>query len=885
MIRLESNKSFLFYMFPFKSYICNPDIFNIGVDFDGTAASVKKTGIYYFAYHLMLRRAKEIVNAGLVVNNNISNIIFESITKAGSQTVNLQSSGFVKFVVGDSVMICVQSRSENNTSEILQDSSLSIRFHNSLPSTPGFSFSLKDSKLFSSLIEKKLGPWFTKRYGEFSSSRAFQQDGSSFLVPFSGIYMICANILVDNLSSQKIRTTLYVFNDNHALTQTFVSLNPTQVSTLVAYQMFNLKFGSTLYLEIQSSGKQLQILESSTWSVVYIRDSTNLFNGFIYQLNDNKQIILGEDYSYLSKWIGSNSTGFYEQHLTTLLLDLQSFNTEITSFFYTIVNIKFRLETHNKVNASFLKIFLYSASGKTYTYHTFTGNLDNEALDKDFSLTLNGAFEISKARPLSVTLKGPLNATVYVLNTSTFSVMEVPQSYPGMYARLSASRNILTNAYTIPVTWVKSGGLGMYDFDNDFDGKTGYYYAPSTGVYLVTANIVVNFAGSQVVALFSKNEEKIVENGLYVVQYVPDIKSTINIGGFIDLQKDDKVALYLKAASDEDWSIQKAGLSMAYLGVSPAYFHAKLSTIIRSRKPSYPFYGWKVLRGSIKLDEDTYFRAPFAGVYFIITNIIMRQTTPNKIGAYFKLSVVKNEQMIPGLYSMRERQKENNNGQIIKDFTLFISGSFYAEKGDSITINLETGLSDSYDITMESSWGITFISSIENAIGVSSVLETSKNFIRTKPWQLFGNFKFRDYFSEGLYISNRINLEEKSSVKIKLQGIYLISANIELANSQDQEQQYQVSFVVNGFEGDDNGLLVWQASKWSSLTINVVGALLLNNGDVLTLRLIASYVGVIAKQVGLSVVAIPEVNEATSFTAYLEVKCLVTQKIGLPILC
>ena len=827
----------------------------------------------------MLRGAKEVVNAGLVVNNNISDIIFESITKTGSQTVNLQSSGFAKFVVGDSVMIYIQSRSETNTSQILQDSSLSIRFHNSLPSTPGFSFSLKTSKSLSPLIENRLGPWSVKSYGQFSSSRAFQQDERSFLIPFSGIYMICANILVDNLSSQKIPTTLYVFNDNYALAQTFVSLNPTQISTLVAYQMFNLKFGSTLYLEIQSSRNQLQILESSTWSVVYIRDSATPFNGFIYQINDNKQIILGEDYSYLSKWIGSNSTGFYEQHLTTLLLDFQSFNTEITSFFYTITNIKFRLKTHNKVNASFLKIFLYSASGKTYTYHEFPGNLDNKALDEDFSLTLTGVFEISKARPLSVALKGPLNATVNVLNTSTFSVMEVPQSYPGMYARLSASRNILTNTYIIPVTWVKSGGLGMYDFDNDFDAKKGYYYAPSTGVYLVTANIVVNYAYSQVLALFSKNEEKIVENGLYVVQYIPDVKSTINIGGFIDLQKDDKVALYLKAASDEDWSIQKGGLSVAYLGVSPAYFHAKLNTIIRSRDQpqNYPFYGWKVLRGSIKLDEDTYFRAPFAGVYFIIANIILRQTTPNKIGACFKLFVVKNGQMIPGLYSMRERQRENNNGQIIKDFTLFISGSFYAEKGDSINVNLETGLSDSYDVTMESSWGITFISSIENAIGVSSVLETSKNFIRTKPWQLLGNFKFRDYFSEGLYISNRVNLEEKSSVKIKMQGMYLISANIELAYSQDQEQQYQVSFVVNGFEGDDNGLLVWQASKWSSLTLNIVGALLLNNGDVLTLRLVASYVGVIAKQVGLSVVAIPEVNEATSFTAYLEVKCLVNR--------
>lgn len=829
----------------------------------------------------MLRGAKEIVNASLVVNNNINDIIFKSITKTGSQTVNLQSSGFVKFAVGDSVMICVQLRSESNTSEILQDSSLSIRFHNSLTSTPGFSFSMKTSRLFSSLIENRLGPWFAKSYGEFSSSRAFQQDERSFLIPFSGIYMICANILVDNLSSQKIRTTLYVFNDNYALIQTFVSLYPTQVSTLVAYQMLNLRFGSTIYLEIQSSGNQLEILESSTWSFVYIRDSGNLFNGFIYQINDNKEIILGEDYSFLSKWIGSNSTRFYEQHLTTLLLDFQSFNTKITSFFYTIANIKFRLETHNKLNVSFLKIFLYSTSGETYTYHEFSGNLDNETLDEDFCLTLTGVFEISKARPLSVTLKGPLNTTVYVLNTSTFSVMEVPQSYPGIYARLSASKNVLTNKYTIPITWVKSGSLGMYDFDNDFDAKTGYYYAPSTGVYLVTANIVVDFAGSQVLALFSKNEEKIVENGLYVVHYIPDVKSTINIGGFIDLQKDDKVALYLKAASDEDWSIQKGGLSMAYLGVSPAYFHAKLKNTIRRNRDqpqNYPLYEWKVLRGSIKLDEGTYFRIPFAGVYFIITNIIMRQTTPNKIGAYFKLFIVKNGQMIPGLYSMRERQQENNDGQIIKDFTLFVSGSFYAEKGDSINVNLKTGLSDSYDITAESSWGITFISSIEDAIGVSSVLETPKNFIRTNPWQLFGNFKFRDYFSEGLYISNRVNLEEKSSVKIKLQGIYLISANIELAYSQDQEQQYQVSFVVNGFEGADNGLLVWQASKWSSLTINIVGALLLNNGDVLTLRLIAPYAGVIAKQVGLSVIAIPEVIEATSFTAYLEVKCLVTRR-------
>lgn len=100
----------------------------------------------------------------------------------------------------------------------------------------------------------------------------------------------------------------------------------------------------------------------------------------------------------------------------------------------------------------------------------------------------------------------------------------------------------------------------------------------------------------------------------------------------------------------------------------------------------------------------------------------------------------------------------------------------------------------------------------------------------------------------------------------------MISANIELSYPDRNGQLFKVAIVINGNDGENNGLLIWQKSNWKTLSVHIIGGLLLNLDDEITLKLTLGSTVVRTKDLGFSVIAIPEAKQPTTFAVILKVR-------------
>uniref|UniRef100_A0A7M5VBF8 Uncharacterized protein n=2 Tax=Clytia hemisphaerica TaxID=252671 RepID=A0A7M5VBF8_9CNID len=806
----------------------------------------------------------------VVVNSHAG----ENALVAESQSFNedtLEAGGFLQLFVGDYINIQVLS---NGRIDVFEGSYLHVRYHDDVSTIPGCLFSLSDPMSVYKVEDQSIGPWSNRYSGQFTSASNFREGISHIQIPNDGVYLLTINLIVT--STRDAFFQLQIMADNEPITDHPYINKANEINTYSITDMLHLKTTAVVKFHA-TTDEDIQILGNTTFSILLIKPAAANGNGYRADLNNNAQYILSDvkagEYSILQKW---NYTGYqnhrydYLDHAT--LVDDRSFSIEGVDghgVYYISANIILKVEAESAEPV----ITLVFYKGELPFFKSKSTKICND--ECYFTINMIAIFLLDKTTPLSVAITG-INATsIHIRSDSTFSAIQSPTVHPGFHAGLEDLLKFETKEKTRLFPWESHGEGGLYHFTNSFNTTGGVFTVQRAGVYLVTANTILSDCSEQRVTIhIVRDGDKLHTRGLYAKDTYPSNRITLNSGGVLHLQRDQTLSLYVQA-DDEDWSVQAGGLNVAYISSKSVYIQSIINSdqsfakVEDSKKRAVQ--GWRV-ESAQGMELDTYgmVETPFDGVYYTIATIIMDDAVQPSTTSFYKAQLKLNDQYVGGLYSKRKIGLKSIPSSR-SSYTLFFSGTFRANKGDKMFIEIETGEDTAFRLVQSSSWSIVYLPVHHHTNQLSGGLATldqdaffKANGLLWRPVAFSfggantGSFAYTDkvYFSSG-------------KVSIYNDGIFIISANVEIEYTKEQSILMQLGLFINENTSPNNGLNVQQKSFFKVETMHLSGSIFLKKGDVVDIRFTSADIAdtkIIAPS-GFSILMIPEESQKASFTA------------------
>ena len=111
-------------------------------------------------------------------------------------------------------------------------------------------------------------------------------------------------------------------------------------------------------------------------------------------------------------------------------------------------------------------------------------------------------------------------------------------------------------------------------------------------------------------------------------------------------------------------------------------------------------------------------------------------------------------------------------------------------------------------------------------------------------------------------------------VNIYNDGIYIISANIEVEHTGTISAMLQLGVFINDQTTHDNGLNIQKKSMWKAETLHVSGGVFLKDGDEVDIRFSSDDFSniKIMERSSFSILAVTEESQKATFTAHLKVR-------------
>ena len=838
--------------------------------------SIKKSGIYFISFNLYLRyisNRKTIAKVVLNSNTDDSNLMVES--QRANENLPLEASGFLELLVGDSVSIQILTDSRV---AINKGSMLHIRFHESLFSMPGCSFSAASYLTVYRSMPAVVGPWIKRFKGQFTSASNFREKLAYVQIPKDGVYLVSINLITKPMADtsaqlqivvgDNVSSRFYFSNKQHdTITNSFTDLLSLEETDIVKFKM-------------ESDG-DIQILESSTFSILLVKPTFLDVNGFKMFLNKDTDNSLADlksaEYRPIKNWNSTGSEYLFRNFHQSTLVDGYSFSIEGVDgngVYYVSANI-----IASVVGASasdVVDVSLYESD------NVFFKKKQNLVCTQDncfFSMNLVAVLQLSQFTPLSIAISG-INASKIIFHTqSSFGVVQTPTVHPGFHSGLTKLLKFDHKRKTLMHPWKGGGEGGLYDFTNAFNTTSGVYTTSQKGFYLVTANAIVSdTSGERVSVHIVKDDDKLSSVGFYARDAYPSQQTTLNSGGILYLEKNQTISLYVQA-EDEDWQVKGGGLDATFLGSKPLYMQAQTTLDKQFRKiedvTKHHIDTWRVeSSGGIELSSDGMITLPQDGIYYTVATVILDDAAKASSASFYKAQLKIDNKYANGLYSKRKiglRPVLSSRSS----YTLFFSGSFEATKGSKVFIEIETGESIGFGIVQASKWTVVFLRHTDQLSGGLRKLDNDASFKADGlPWRPLDFVAITPTnITAGEYeLTTNLNFNG-GIVNIYNDGIYIVSANIEIEYTGSGSAMLELGVFINDKTTHENGLNTQKKSLWKAETLHISAGIFLKDGDKVDIRFSSDDFANtrIIDTSSLSILAMTEEGQKATFTAHFKV--------------
>ena len=139
---------------------------------------------------------------------------------------------------------------------------------------------------------------------------------------------------------------------------------------------------------------------------------------------------------------------------------------------------------------------------------------------------------------------------------SVNALFPVPETL-GAVAFVSATKTYRQSSWVEITTYKLTGKTGLYQSGiNGFLSTNGRFYAPTDGIYFVSANIRLDYStGTYFRGVIAINGKTDTSNGLHSRRgYPPSYFYTINVAGSVSLSANDYVSVFVESATDTSWT-------------------------------------------------------------------------------------------------------------------------------------------------------------------------------------------------------------------------------------------------------------------------------------------------------------------------------------------
>ena len=762
----------------------------------------------------------------MVVNGNTEEHNLEAQTQQESEK-SLTASGFLELLVGDSISI--QTKSSGTIVDVHKGSMLHVRFHDSLFSMPACSFSIQSHLTVYRSKPILVGPWAKKFKGQFTSASSFKQHLKHIQIPKDGVYLVVVNLITRSMVDTNSQLQLTV-GDTAVASRFFFENKQFDIATNSFSDLLSLKETDLLSFTFESDG-DIQILGNSTFSVMLVKPDFLDVNGFKMWLDKDSDNAMSDlksaEYRPVKNWNATGSPYLFKNFQQSTMVDGYSFSIERVDgngIYYISANII--ASVIGAPAGAEVEVSLYKSDNQFFKKkQTVVCTATDSCF---FSTNLVAVLQLSKYTPLSITVSG-INATKITFHReSSFGMVQTPTVYPGFHSGLTELRRFDHTKKTLMNPWKGRGEGGLYDFTNAFNTTDGVYTTSQKGVYLVTANAIVSDASEERVSLhIVKDDNKLISVGFYSRDAFPSQHTTLNSGGILRLEESQTLSLYVQA-EDEDWQVQGGGLGATFLGFKPMYIQMHVSSDMSLRKiedvTRHPIDAWKEESNEgMQFNGNGIVTLPHDGIYYTVATIIM-DDAGQQTASFYKAQLKINDKYANGLYSKRKIGLKTVPSSR-SSYSLFFSGSFKATKGSEVFIEIETGAPIGFRISQSSKWALVFIRHTDQLSGGLRILDNDASFkaggLEWRPLDFVAVTP--DVLTDGGYeLTKKISFNG-ATANIYSDGIYIISANIEVEYTGSESTMLQLAVFINDTTVNGNGLNVQKKSVWKAETLHISG--------------------------------------------------------------
>ena len=824
-----------------------------------TTIIIHQPGVYFISYNLRLDTSTntKLISGVVIDKDPNSGLSLKSHEENFGTKIDLSAAGFLRLTEFNNISIAVQATNYAST-RLQSGSSFTVALVTTAGAVPSFSFNMPTSKVIPQNKVIGIDSWSESGKGEFHVSVGFLPRRQYVQMICSGIYLISANFIVKGIGASSVFVMKIQVNDR-TVKEIKREISDTTTTTINFLQIMHLYNTNTVSIKVDSVSSVTEVLKHSTWSASLINKISKHTYGFSSYLRNN--ISVSNTDAAISGWPAdfNQATEFKSPTLFAQLVnDKQDFNPPGRGIYVITANVIFTCES---VKNNGVTVSIYSRGYKfaLVTKAVTTGNCNASDVT---SVSLSTVADILRTESFSISVK--INSgSVLVMPGSSFAVCEFPLYYPGMLGRLTKPARYSIKGWLPLKGWKTDEVRGGYDFFGGVNSTNGKYRVPFDGLYLLSTSIIVMDI-NEAQALITVGQRLNIENGMFTKVGHPSNVMTLNIGGIMELKRNDEVCAMVNSPSDTDWSVKEnTGLSIAYLGRNSHAFRAYVPAIIEVKTS-----GWTVVQswqsllhyGGKFTPSTGKFLVPVSGVYHTTATIILQNADSTLLGAEYMIAIKVNNVVATGLLA----QKSGPRSTPVKrrHYPLFLSGSFKVNKTAIVTLEVFSKNDVSYNILEFSGWSLFLVSEDGNQdqIGFSSSKDSLQNFFSTtqNSWEGFSKFAPFSTAIGAFYTPSKIGFDGGITATIKSTGFYAISANVKIQHETSNAVFKLALFIQD--ELQQNGLCYENLREWSSFTMHLTGTAFLMAGETITLKITstASFNGlVIFKESGFSIAKLP----------------------------
>ena len=368
-----------------------------------------------------------------------------------------------------------------------------------------------------------------------------------FTAQTNGIYIISGFLQTDTTSfSPTVRMKIALNANLSSVTSAYYGQGLTTLNshcnkscTLHTSGVMFLKVLDTVALFVSSNDVEtLTIKKGSMFSVSLVAESNPLPIGMFGSLKSPQKISVKGD-KQVTAWQSVQSSGSFKSSE-----NMDSFNIESSGIYFVTITIKFQdLQGLAKAVTSLVNIPAITSMTKR------TSNAP-------FVLSVSGSMKIAAGSLYTVTVSSETDSDYQILSGSSKSIVFLGASVIGFTATQSQTRTIslLSNiAYHI-TGWSTVGKDWLFESGNGFADRRSFV-VPQTGVYHVSANIVISYSINSTSVLVSlgiqRNGFFKQEYGLFTSSYLVGTKLvTLTIAGTVFFEKWTQLKLIMQTSKE-----------------------------------------------------------------------------------------------------------------------------------------------------------------------------------------------------------------------------------------------------------------------------------------------------------------------------------------------